>query len=97
MLCISPPGFIRNCLDGVHFPRRLWWVFTPIKLASAVGLVLGIWLPWLGLVTCLALVAYFVIAITMHVRARDLGFNLYVNATGMLVICAATTYWCFLR
>lgn len=33
---------------------------------------------------------YFVIAIGMHVRARDFGRNLFANATGMLVLCTAT-------
>ena len=82
--------------DDVHFPRKWWWVLTPIKFAAAAGLVAGIWIPYLGLVTCVALAAYFLVAIGMHVAARDFGRNLFVNATGMLVICVATTLWCFL-
>jgi hypothetical protein len=35
-------------------------------------------------------VGYFLAAITMHLRARDLGRNLFVNAIGMLVLCTAT-------
>lgn len=31
----------------------------------------------------------FVIAIALHIRARDFGRNLYLNATGMLVLCVA--------
>jgi hypothetical protein len=42
------------------------------------------------------LVAYFLFAIGMHVRARDVGRNLFVNATGMLVLCLATGVFCFL-
>ena len=45
--------------------------------------------------TCWALIAYFLVAIGMHVRARDFGRNLFVNATGMLVICVATLLWSF--
>lgn len=47
--------------------------------------------PWWPLVVlaATALVAYFLIAIGMHVRARDLGRNLFLNASGMLVICGA--------
>ncbi len=33
---------------------------------------------------------YFVVAITMHVRARDFGRNLFANATGMLVLTTVT-------
>jgi hypothetical protein len=58
--------------------------------------VAGIWIPYLGAVTCAALVLYFVVAVTMHVRARDLGRDLFLNATGMLLICLATLVFSFL-
>jgi hypothetical protein len=32
----------------------------------------------------------------MHMRARDLGKNLFVNASGMLVICTAVLVYPFL-
>ena len=88
-LCWQPVGFIRDCLRDVGFPRRLWPVLTPLKLAAAAGLVIGIWVWPLALLTSVALVCYFLVAIAMHVRASDLGRNLFVNATGMLVLCAA--------
>lgn len=92
----KPVKFIADCLDGVRFPRR-WWKFLPItKTAAALGLVAGIWLPWLGLVTTACLIAYFVVAISMHIRARDIGRNLFVNASGMLVICVAVLVFSFL-
>jgi hypothetical protein len=40
-------------------------------------------------------VLYFIVAIAMHVRVRDLGRNLFVNATGMLLICVSTGLYCF--
>ncbi len=95
-LCLKPAGFIARCLTNVRFPRRGWRWLTPLKLAAALGLVVGIWVPYLGLVTAVALVAYFVVAVTMHVRARDLGRDLFVNATGMLLICLAALVFCFL-
>ena len=95
-LCVKPVAFVAECFDDVRFPRRLWWIMPPIKVAAALGLIAGIWIPYLGLVTTLALVAYFVVAISMHVRARDFGRNLFVNATGMLAICVAVLVWCFL-
>jgi hypothetical protein len=92
----KPVAFVAQCFEDVGFPRRWWWILPPIKFAAAAGLVAGIWIPFLGLVTCAALVAYFLVAIGMHVRARDFGRNLFVNATGMLVICVATLLWSFL-
>ena len=68
----------------------------PVKFAAAAGLVAGIWIPYLGTVTSLALVAYFVVAIGAHVRARDFGRNLFVNATGMLLVCLVVTLVSFI-
>jgi hypothetical protein len=71
-------------------------MMPPIKFAAAGGLIAGIWIPYLGAVTTAALIVYFLVAIGMHIAARDFGRNLFVNATGMLVICVATGVFCFL-
>lgn len=96
LLCFKPVGFIARCFQDVNFPRNLWWVMTPIKLAATAGLIAGIWIPWLGVVTCGALILYFVLAIVFHVRARDFGRNLFMNAIGMLLICIFTMVVSFL-
>lgn len=88
-LCVQPVAFIRQCLIDVRFPERFWKFLTPLKIAAAIGLVAGIWIPPLAVLTCAALVCYFVVAIASHFRARDFGRNLFVNAIGMLIICTA--------
>ncbi|WP_348632450.1 DoxX family protein [Microbacterium yannicii] len=95
LLCIGPVPFVARCFEDVGWPRRYWWIMPPLKFAAAAGLVAGIWIPILGVVTCGALVLYFVVAIAMHVRAKDFGRNLYLNATVMLLICGATGLFCF--
>lgn len=95
VMSAKPLPFIAKCFDDVGFPRRWWWVLAPIKFAAAAGLLAGIWIPYLGAVTSVALVAYFVVAISMHIAARDFGRNLFLNATGMLVICIATLLYSF--
>ncbi len=94
-LCLRPVRFIAECLRDVGWPRRYWWLMSPVKFAAAAGLTVGIWVPYLGVLTCAALVGYFVTAIAMHVRARDFGRNLFVNAAGMLVVCIATLVYSF--
>jgi hypothetical protein len=96
LMCIRPLPFIAKCFDDVGWPRRYWWVMPPIKFAAAFGLVAGIWIPVLGLVTNVALVAYFIIAIGMHIWARDIGRTLFLNATGMLLVCVGTLVYSFL-
>jgi hypothetical protein len=89
-MCVKPVAFIRQCLVEVRFPERLWKLLPPLKIATATGLVAGIWVPPLALLTCAALICYFVVAIAAHIRARDLGRNLFLNATATLAICTAT-------
>ncbi|AQU71071.1 DoxX family protein [Streptomyces niveus] len=95
VLCLGPVRFVRECFEGVGFPRGWWWVASPVKFAAAVGLVVGVWVPWLGVVTVWALVLYFLVAISAHVRARDFGRNLFLNAVGMLVICVLVALYSF--
>lgn len=87
VLCLKPVEFIRQCLIDVGFPRQYWWVIPVLKFAATGGLVVGIWWPPLAITTCAALVLYFVLAVGSHIRARDFGRNLFLNASAMLVIC----------
>jgi hypothetical protein len=90
--CLRPLPFVRDCLEGVRFPPRHWWLLTPIKLAAGAGLLAGLVVPYLAAVVTTALVAYFLIAIGMHLRAHDLGRNLCLNASGMLATCLLVGY-----
>lgn len=93
--CLRPLPFVRDCLTGVGFPGRYWWILTPLKLAAAAGLLAGLVVPYLAAMTTLALVAYFLVAIGTHIRARDFGRYLFVSATGMLALCLAVGYLSF--
>lgn len=87
VMCLKPVGFVRACLIDVGFHRRYWRLLPVLKAAAAAGLIAGIWAEPLAVITAAALVAYFIIAISLHIRARDFGRNLFVNAAGMLVLC----------
>jgi hypothetical protein len=63
----------RQTLDAVHFPRRYWWIFAPIKAAAAIGLFSARWFPGLARLTTAMLTLYFVLAVGFHVKARDLS------------------------
>lgn len=47
-LSMRPPAFIRDCLDGVHFPRDWWWTLIAIKLTAVAGLLVGLVFPGSG-------------------------------------------------
>jgi hypothetical protein len=67
--CVKPVGFVAACFEAVKWPRRLWWLMPWLKLAAVAGLIAGIFIPYLTAVTCSALILYFIVAISMHIRA----------------------------
>lgn len=65
-----------------------------VKVAAAIGLLVGLWVPLLGAASAAALIAYFVIAIGAHARVKDPPAK-YVNASVMLAftgVVLALTY-----
>lgn len=87
---LRPPGFIRDCLDGVGFPRDWWWTLIVIKTLAVAGLVAGIWVPGVGLAANVGVVAYFLCAVAAHIRARFLGRAFWLNCLGLLVLALGT-------
>lgn len=71
-------------LDRLSFPERFRFIFPIIKTASVVGLLVGFRWRTLARFTAQALVAYYILALGFHVRAKDRAFY-YVPAVGMLV------------
>lgn len=57
----------------VGVPEDRLNVLAALLLAGAAGLVLGLWWKPAGVAAATALVAYFVLAIGAHARARDHG------------------------
>lgn len=89
LMSLRPPAFIRDCLDGVRFPRDWWWTLVVIKVVAGVGLLAGLHFPGVGAAANAGVVAYFVCAAVAHVRAGFLGSTFWVNCLGMLVFSAA--------
>ena len=89
LMSVRPPGFIRNCLDGVGFPRDWWWTLIAIKLLAAAGLVVGLEYPGIGFATTVGVIAYFACAAYAHYRARFLRQEFWLNCLGMLTLSVA--------
>ena len=89
LISLRPPAFIRDCLNGVRFPRDWWWTLIVIKLLATAGLVAGIWVPGVGLAANTGVVVYFVCAAVAHLRANYLGAASWRNCLGMLVLSLA--------
>lgn len=65
------PQIIRTIHEVVGFPLRYFPFLAACQFAGALGLVLGIFWPLVGVVAGLGLVLYFVGAILSHFRAWD--------------------------
>ena len=89
LLTLWPPRFVRDCLDGVGFPREWWWILVIIKLTAVVGLCAGLWIPGVGLAANTGVVLYFVCAAAAHIRARFVGRAFWINCLGMLALATA--------
>ena len=86
VMSIRPPKFIRDCLDGVHFPREWWWILIVIKMLAVIGLVGGIWMPGIAFAAMVGVIVYFLSAATAHIRARFIGWIFWLNCLGMLAL-----------
>jgi hypothetical protein len=59
-------------LHGVTKVPLSWFpVLAACEIAGALGLLIGIFWPWLGIAAATGLVIYFIGAVVAHLRVRD--------------------------
>ena len=73
----------------VGVPLRVFPVLALLELAGAVGLLAGIWLKALGVAAGAGLAAYFIAALTSHLRVRDLDPEHVLPAVLLLAVSVA--------
>ena len=70
------PRVVRTIHEIVGFPLRYFPLLAALELAGALGLVLGMFWPLLGIVAGVGLGLYFLAAILSHFRVGDFtGFG----------------------
>ena len=62
----------------VGVPESRITMLGTLKVAGAVGLLVGIGVPSIGVAAAIGLILFFIAAITTHLRARDYSFGLAV-------------------
>jgi len=80
------PRIVKVINETVGVPLRYFPLLAAGEFAGALGLVLGIWWPPLGVAAGIGLVLYFVGAVVSHLRVGD--FKGVGPATFMLVVAA---------
>jgi len=68
----NDPHIVKVIHETVGVPMKYFPLLAACEIAGAVGLVLGIWCPILGIAAATGLVIYFVGAVVSHVRVNDL-------------------------
>jgi hypothetical protein len=77
---------VRVVHETVGIPLKYFALLAACEFAGAVGLVVGIWWPFIGIAAGIGLVLYFVGAVVSHLRAGDVkGIG---SAAFMLVLAA---------
>lgn len=66
------PHIVKVIHETVGVPMKYFPLLAGCEIAGAVGLVLGIWWPILGIAAATGLVIYFLGAVVSHVRVGDL-------------------------
>lgn len=79
-----PIQYIKDDLTRLGCSEQLQRIIPMVKFASVVGLVIGLFVPVIGVLTCIALGAYFVVALEFHRRAND-PIVKYVPAAGIAI------------
>jgi len=65
------PRIVQGIHEVVGVPMKYFPLLAMCELAGAVGLVLGIWWPPLGVAAAIGLVIYFAGAVVSHLRVGD--------------------------
>lgn len=87
--------FVAKPLTSYGVPRTWWpWLGTA-KLAGAAGLVVGLWVPWVGIAAGVGLVLYFTGAVVTVLRAHSYSHIpvplIYLAPAAASLVLAATT------
>ena len=72
--------------ETIGLPLKYFPLLAACEFAGALGLVVGIWWPPIGIAAGIGLVLYFVGAIVAHLRVGDMGIG---SAAFMLALAAA--------
>ncbi|WP_030321403.1 DoxX family protein [Streptomyces flavochromogenes] len=66
-------AYVVGPLAEYGVPRSWWNLLGAAKVAGAVGLVAGIWVPVIGTLAAIGLILYFAGAVITVLRARSYG------------------------
>jgi uncharacterized membrane protein YphA (DoxX/SURF4 family) len=89
-------GYADRQRKALHVGPRFWRIAGVLEWAGAAGLIIGVWLPWLGIVAACCLALFMVAAAFARVRASrkagtTKGLTAGVATDLFLAVIAAVT------
>ena len=82
------PKIVHVIHGVVGVPLEFFPLLAACEFAGALGLLLGIWSPWVGLAAGVGLVLYFVGAVVSHLRVGDIKG---IGPAGFMLLVAVAT------
>ena len=65
---------IVESMTAVGVPDSVLNALSALKALGAIGLIVGLWVPWLGVAAGIGVTLYFLGAVASHLRAGDKNF-----------------------
>jgi len=93
--CAIPIQYIKDDLDRLGCSPTLQRIIPVVKFLAVAGLVIGLWVPWLGALACIGMLLYFIVAFGFHARAKDPAAK-YVPAAGFTLLILAVLVFSYL-
>ena len=87
--CAIPITYIKDDLDRLNCSEQTQKLIPVVKFAAVAGLLIGLWVPALGVAACVGMVAYFVCALAVHNREGDEAAK-YIPAIAFMALVVAT-------
>ena len=85
------PRVVSIIRDRIGVPLEYFPMLAACEFAGAAGLLVGIWIPALGVAAGIGLVVYFIAAIASHLRVGDIAgigpaaFMLFISAAALVL------------
>jgi len=83
------PKWLLGNMKHLGVPESSLPILGILKAAGALGLLIGIGVPLIGVLAAVGLTLFFIAALIMHVRAHDLSLGYGVPVIFLVVVVAA--------
>ena len=93
--CAIPIPYIKTDLERLGCTPKEMKIIPAVKTLAVAGLIIGLWVPWLGALAAIGMLIYFGFAFVYHYRANDPVLK-YLPAIAFATFVGATLFLSYL-